>query len=260
MNDDLLAVFASVARRAGDHLRTMQPSATVVLRRDGGDLVLDADRRAQDLIVGELERAMPGVPIVAEESPPTGILPHTYLSVDPLDGTIPYSRGCAEWGVNIGFVVDGVPSHGTIFLPASDQLLTAHVAGSCELNGKAVFGQTPERGEPFVLGCDLHYATDPEFVRRVLPRLIPSLRLTRSLGSTAALTVDLAAGHTDAHLNQRGGGIWDIVTLGVVAASLGYRVTDLRGGPRDWTLPDTSIVVASSDEAQRLLLEAVGTV
>lgn len=237
-------ILATVAREAGDLLLAMQSMPEVVARQASGDLTLAADRQSQELIQARLERVLPGLAIVVEEDGQPEELPATFLTVDPLDGTLPYALGCPDWGVNLGYVEDGWPASGAIYLPATQQLLRADVTTGCSLNGKPILPRQTPRGDRFVLGLDLHYATDPEFVRTVLVPLIPKLRLTRSLGSTAALTVDFATGRTDAHLNLRGGGIWDIVTLGAVVAARGGAIVDLTGQPRNWRDRTTALVAS----------------
>ncbi|MEO0947565.1 MAG: inositol monophosphatase family protein [Cyanobacteria bacterium J06641_5] len=237
-------IFAAVAREAGDRLLAIQKKPEVIARQASGDLTLVADRQSQELIRARLETALPGLAIVVEEDGQPQELPATFLTVDPLDGTLPYALGCPDWGVNLGYVENGRPVSGTIYLPATQQLLQVSAARGCTLNGKPI---TPQQAPPdarFVLGLDLHYATDPEFIRAVLVPLIPKLRLTRSLGSTTALTVDFALGRTDAHLNLRGGGVWDIVTLGAVVAARGGTIVDLAGQPRNWRDRTTALVAS----------------
>ncbi len=251
---EIADILAEIAREAGEALLALQTDTRVVARRTSGDLTLAADERAQELILRRLERALPGLAIVAEEGDDCDrALPPTFLSVDPLDGTIPYSLSCPDWGVNLGYVEAGRPVAGAIYLPATGQLLRVDVARGIYLGDRPV---APKRSpqERFVLGLDLHYATDPAFVRSVLAPLIPQVRLTRSLGSTAALTVDFALGRTDAHLNLRGGGIWDIVTLGAVAAAGNFPVTDLSGRPRDWRDRTTAILTGRSAEVLARIL------
>ena len=255
MQVTLIDILATAAREAGDRLLALQKQAHVVTQQTSGDLTLSADWQSQEFILARLEKAFPGLAIVVEEGNRLEELPATFLTVDPLDGTIPYSLGCLDWGVNLGFVKDGQPAGGVIYLPATAQLLQVNTETGCFLNGKPVRPQQNSPADRFVLGLDLHYATDPEFVRSVLVPLIPRLRLTRSLGSTAALTVDFALGRTDAHLNLRGGGIWDIVTLGAAAAARGCAIVDLEGCPRNWRDRSTALVTGCHPQIIEQILE-----
>lgn len=249
----MLEVFKAAAIEAGEKLLEFQSDTQVVARRETGDLTLQADLQSEAIIKSILTRELPEIPIIAEESDLPEKFPSTFITIDPLDGTIPYSRASLDWGVNIGYVSDGLPKRGVIFLPASGQLLSVDTDNGCYLNGVR---QKPEidPSERFILGLDLHYATDPKLVESVLLPLINTVKLTRSLGSTSTLTVDFAAGRTDAHLNQRGGGIWDIVVLGAVAISQGCSITDFRGEARRWDHNYTEIVVGRNQDIANKIL------
>jgi 3'(2'), 5'-bisphosphate nucleotidase len=250
----MIKSFVKAAHEAGGVLLEMQSQAEVFSKRSSGDLTLTADNKSQELILKVLKSEFPDIPIVAEEDGTPEIFPETFITVDPLDGTIPYSKGYRDWGVNISYIENGQPVSGVIYLPASKQTLEVEQGKGCRLNGKELSPPKPEPGERFILNLDLHYANDPEYVSAVLVPLISKVRLTRSLGSSAALTVDFAAGRSDAHINHQGGGVWDIATLGAVALAMGHHLSDISGAPKSWDSMSTSILTARSDEIAQLIL------
>src|SRR3984885_10881895 len=83
--------------------------------------VTDADEEAEVLILKELARHFPGVPVVAEEAAAAGktVEPcaHFFL-VDPVDGTKEFVKRGGEFTVNIGEIVDGKPVAGVVLAPA----------------------------------------------------------------------------------------------------------------------------------------------
>lgn len=88
----------------------------------GDDPVTAADREANALVIAELSRAFPGVPIVAEESDPASYAgfqrsPRAFF-VDPLDGTREFVQRSGEFGVLIGLAEDGRATAGAIVLPS----------------------------------------------------------------------------------------------------------------------------------------------
>lgn len=254
----MISTFIAAAHDAGAFLLKQQ-SRYRITHQVQHDLTLDVDQQAQQLIIAHLRKYYPNMPIIAEENakqhaeknPLLTTQPKSFISIDPLDGTLPYSKGFPDWGVNIAYIENGQPTLGVIYLPASQQTLEVDICADCKINGQRLPGSSSSiniknngTANSFILGLDLHYATDPEFVKNVLSPLTPHLKLTRSLGSTAAMTVDFAAGRTDAHLNHQGGGIWDIATLGAVASVFDYPVTDLLGQPRNWLAPSTGIITS----------------
>jgi 3'(2'), 5'-bisphosphate nucleotidase len=87
--------------------------------------VTAADREAEAVLEEALQRAAPGVPVIAEEAVAAGRVPavgDTFFLVDPLDGTRAFIKGSPEFTVNIGLIVDRRPVFGIIYAPALGQL------------------------------------------------------------------------------------------------------------------------------------------
>jgi 3'(2'), 5'-bisphosphate nucleotidase len=115
--DDLaeLAALAAAAILA-------RPAAQVAhsLKADNSP-VTAADEAAEVIILDGLQRLLPRVPVVAEESNARGARPSlaaTYLLVDPLDGTKEFLAGRDDYTVNIAIVTEGIPIAGVIAAPA----------------------------------------------------------------------------------------------------------------------------------------------
>ena len=90
-------------------------------RKDDASPVTDADEAAEKIILADLARLAPNVPVIAEEAVAAGKVPrigHQLFLVDPLDGTKEFIRGTGEFTVNIALVADGVPRLGVIYAPA----------------------------------------------------------------------------------------------------------------------------------------------
>ncbi len=95
--------------------------------------VCEADERSEELILKELAKACPGVPVVAEESCAKGIVPEfgaDFLLVDPLDGTREFASRNGEFTVNIAYVRNGEPVLGALYAPAFGRLWVASGTGA----------------------------------------------------------------------------------------------------------------------------------
>src|SRR5947207_14575516 len=103
--------------------------------------VTDADEEAERLILTELAKEFPGVPVVAEEEAAAGRLSKVgsrFFLVDPVDGTKEFVKRGGEFTVNIGEVVDGQPVSGVVFAPAIGRLFVGAAGeGAFELAGAA---------------------------------------------------------------------------------------------------------------------------
>ena len=134
-------ILAEIAAHAGAVvMRHYQAGGAGRLKADQSP-VTDADEEAERLILAELARAFPGVPVVAEEEAAAGRLQTVgsrFFLVDPLDGTKEFLSGNGEFTVNIAEVVDGVAVAGAVYAPAINRMFCADAGGAFE-------GATPIR-------------------------------------------------------------------------------------------------------------------
>ncbi len=90
--------------------------------------VCAADRQGEEVIVAMLEKAFPGVPIVAEEACAAGRVPaigEKFFLVDPLDGTKEFVKRNGEFTVNIGLIENGIPVAGVVLAPVLKRIYVA---------------------------------------------------------------------------------------------------------------------------------------
>jgi myo-inositol-1(or 4)-monophosphatase len=99
--------------------------------------VTAADRAAEQLIRGRIERQYPQHAIVGEEF---GVTEHAGSEfrwfVDPIDGTKSFVRGVPLYGVLIGLEVAGAIAVGAAYFPALDEMLAAAAGEGCWWNGR----------------------------------------------------------------------------------------------------------------------------
>ena len=121
----LLEDCVGAARAAGAEILKLVAAGFEVEVKSDQSPVTVCDRAAERIILAALERAAPGVPVIAEEEVAEGRIPahgQTYFLVDPLDGTKEFVRGGDDYTVNIGLIVAGTPRLGVVYQPALDRL------------------------------------------------------------------------------------------------------------------------------------------
>ncbi len=175
---------ARVAARAADAARAeILPRfrrVDVETKQDGSP-VTEADRSAEQAIRAVLREAYPDHAIVGEEygaeehgdgpSPPTWV-------IDPIDGTIAFSRGIPLFSTLIALRVDDASVLGLIDLPALGERLIGWRGAGCRRNGEPVRvsdRKDPERslishGDPFCFRR-AGYAAGWERMAAALPML-----------------------------------------------------------------------------------------
>ena len=135
---------AEIAREAGRMHRKYFGSSKLAVRQKGIiDISTNADDESGELLVRRIREKYPGAEILMEETSPkdySGFRDAEYLWViDPLDGTVNFSRGNANFAVSIALVCKSKPIVGVAYLPFSDEMyVTNEETGRSYHNGRAM--------------------------------------------------------------------------------------------------------------------------
>ena len=138
---------ADTARRAALAARAVTRAGfrrTQVETKPDGSPVTAADREAERAIRAVLREADPDFAILGEElgeDLPRGASDWREVPawlVDPIDGTISYSRGIPLFTTVVALAVGGEPALGLIDVPMLDELYLAWRGGGCRRNGETV--------------------------------------------------------------------------------------------------------------------------
>ncbi len=144
MKIETLQAAARAAYEASDAARKeIQPrfrSVDVETKADGSP-VTEADRAAETVMRDILRKAFPEFGVMGEEFGSEGPL-DVHWVLDPIDGTIAFSRGIPLYSTLIALVEDGTPVLGLIDLPALDERIVGWHGGGCRLNNQPVHVST----------------------------------------------------------------------------------------------------------------------
>jgi myo-inositol-1(or 4)-monophosphatase len=191
------------------------------------DLVSDADREAEELIVGLLREERPDDALLAEEgAAAAGVSGRRWL-VDPLDGTTNYLYGQPQWCVSIALEGEVAVIHD----PMRGETFRAVRDGGCELNGLAVRVREHDRLDTALIATGFAY--DPELraaQASLLRRVLPRVRDVRRAGSAALDLAWLAAGRLDGYY-ERGLRPWDWAAGRLLVREAGGELAEMRGEP-----------------------------
>ena len=124
-----------IAQHAGSLLRHYFERRVRFELKGDFDLVTEADRASEKLVVEQLKSRFPGHAIVAEEGSgyETGSEYRWY--VDPLDGTTNFAHGYPVWNVTLALEKAGELILGVIFDPNRNELFTCEKGSGAYLNG-----------------------------------------------------------------------------------------------------------------------------
>ena len=121
-----LDIATEAALAAGAELQHYWCNLKDIQEKRPGDLVTEADRAAEKVVLEVLKRHVPDHAILAEESGMRGEWTDEFLwAIDPLDGTTNYAHQYPCFAVSIGLLINGVPSVGVVYNPIHNELYRA---------------------------------------------------------------------------------------------------------------------------------------
>jgi myo-inositol-1(or 4)-monophosphatase len=108
-----------------------------VSRKGPADFVTAADKRSEEIIFGELQKARPDFSFMMEESGKVkGNDPEHVWIIDPLDGTHNFMHGVPHWCISIALEQKGQVVAGLVYDCAKDEMFTAEKGGGAFLRNR----------------------------------------------------------------------------------------------------------------------------
>ncbi|HVX19199.1 MAG TPA: inositol monophosphatase family protein [Acidimicrobiales bacterium] len=133
---ELLDFAVALTRKAGElTLGYFRSSDLVVDRKGDGTPVTEADRGAERLIRSELEARFPDDGILGEEEAERPGATGRKWTLDPIDGTKPFTHGVPLYCNLLAFDDEHGPAIGVINMPALGETVYAGRGLGCFLNG-----------------------------------------------------------------------------------------------------------------------------
>ncbi len=234
MNPYLEAAIATV-REAGALLLADFHRPKQVSYKGDVDLVTEADKRSEAVIVARLSRQFPGHAIVAEEGGGHESDSRFRWYVDPLDGTTNFAHSFPWFAVSIA-LAEGEPGNeellaGVVFNPANGELFTAARGEGAQLNGQPIRVSSVERIAVSLLGTGF-----PTHKRQQNPNIHYYWQFTlashgvRRVGAAALDLCSVACGRLDGFW-EFGLKPWDTAAGTLIVREAGGVVTDWAGTP-----------------------------
>ena len=223
-----------------------------VSRKGPADFVSASDRRAEEIIRAELERARPGYGFLMEEAGESrGADPQHRWIVDPLDGTTNFLHGIPLFTISIALERQGRLHAGLVYNPVSEELFTAERGAGAFLNDRRIRVAARERLTEAVVATGI-----PHFGRgdpgRFLKELSAIMGTVAGIRRTGAASLDLAwvaAGRFDGFW-EHGLSAWDVAAGTLLIREAGGFVSEPRGGDR---MMESGSIVAGNEAIHRHL-------
>lgn len=195
------------------------------------DLVTEADRASERLIVERLRAEYPGHAIVGEEGSRVNSGAEFVWYVDPLDGTTNFAHGFPVFNVSLGLQRAGQMIAGVIVDPTRDEVFTAERGGGAFLNGRRMHVSKIGKLEDALLATGFPSRKRHQNVNvHFFYQLSMISHGVRRPGAAALDLAYVACGRTDLFwefaLNP-----WDVAAGILLVEEAGGKVSDMHGAP-----------------------------
>jgi myo-inositol-1(or 4)-monophosphatase len=209
------------------------------------------------MILDILRSEFPDDTVVAEEG--GGALKNSNRRwlVDPLDGTTNFTHGYPFFAVSIGLEVDGKMQVGVVFNPVSGELFSAVAGNGAFLNDQSIQVSKIENVSESLLstGFPSDTATAKHNNIEVFEQITNLSHGVRRDGSAALDLCFVACGRSEGFWEMKLSP-WDVAAGSLIVSEAGGKVSNLVGGPLDFS---TGHILATNgnihDQIMNLLKE-----
>ena len=220
-----------VLRKVGLFLKRHLRAHKRINQQTAHDIKLELDERSQRMIERALCKAYPEIPILGEEGIVGDPMAEWRWVVDPIDGTVNFSRGLPHACISIalqsrhentnGHWDDYRTEVGVVYDPFLDEMWTANRRSKAKLNGRAIQVSETDKLESSIVS--IGFAKSRTTLKKNLPlftRLYQRVLKVRLMGSAALAMTWTAAGRLDAY-RENGINLWDVAAGGLILERAG---------------------------------------
>ena len=202
------------------------------------DLVTEADRASERLVIERLTKHYPSHAIVAEEGGGHESTSGFRWYVDPLDGTANFAHSFPCFNVTLALEHDGDLIAGVIFDPINEELFTAEKGAGAFLNGSRIHVSKVPKLESALVATGFpsrkrHQSINIHFYHQ----LGMATHGVRRCGSAAIDLAFVACGRLDAFW-EFGLNPWDMAAGRLLVAEAGGKFSGMHGEPHQLRGPD----------------------
>ncbi|MDB5102653.1 MAG: inositol monophosphatase [Fibrobacteres bacterium] len=233
---EYLGAAIRAAEEAGSIAKSMQNGLRDIRFKGEKDVVTEADFACDAAIRKALISAYPSHNIITEEEAAVERGSDFTWYVDPIDGTVNYSRGFPLWGVSIGLRRGAAMIAGCIWLPALEEMFTTTLGAGAYLNGKRIqVSQVAEMHAGIISHGDFNVGNTAEQRQdlnvknlQLRGRTAAALQRVKCLGSAVVEGSFVAAGRMEAYcmLAMKP---WDVAVGSLLVTEAGGKVSHLDG-------------------------------
>lgn len=219
-----------IAREAGALLLHYLEKRPAIEVKGEQDLVTEADRASETLIVQRLRQYFPSHSVLAEEGSGENRQSEYCWYVDPLDGTTNFAHSYPAFCVSIGLEYRDELIAGVVFDPTRNELFSAEKGAGAYCNNRRIrVSKTTELRESLLATGFPSRKRHEDVNVYFFHQLGVKAHGIRRSGSAAIDLADVASGRLDGFW-EFGLNPWDIAAGLVLVTEAGGAYSEMRGG------------------------------
>lgn len=222
---------AEIAREAGEILNRFAQRGVAFELKGEHDLVTEADRTSEKLIIERLRTHFPSHGIVAEEGGGHKGTSDLCWYVDPLDGTTNFAHSFPVYNVTLALAKGDEVIAGVVYDPTRNEMFAAERGAGAFLNQRKMQVTRCEKLEEALVSTGFPSRRRHENIN--IHFYYQLAMITHGVRRAGAAAIDLAYvacgrldGYWEFHLNP-----WDMAAGSLLVTEAGGRTSDMRGRP-----------------------------
>ncbi|GAB5465992.1 MAG: inositol monophosphatase family protein [Candidatus Kapaibacteriales bacterium] len=228
-------LIVEAAKEAGKLQVSGFNSTMSIIDKDGtNNIVTEYDFKVEKSIIDRIKKSFPNHSIIAEESGKSLKSDDNLWIIDPIDGTVNFSKGIPVFCVSLAYMKMGEIILGCIFNPITNELFFAEKGEGAFLNGKEIKVSDKEVFSNSLLATGFPYKSEDGYqkilssLNTIIAKGIP----IRRMGSAAIDLAYTACGRFDGFW-ENGLNPWDVAAGILLVEEAGGKVLNNKLMPFD---------------------------
>jgi len=238
-----------LAKLAGNEVKRILHEESVNIKNKGlNDVVTIADVKSEEIIVDKISKLFPDDTIIAEENVKHKEWNNEYSwAIDPLDGTMNYSRKMPYYCISIWYLKNNKPEGWAIYIPELDEIYYCEKwKGSYCNNNKLEVSKVLTLDKSLTtIGFNNRYPEKRSFFNKVHDDCMNKMLNVEKIFSTAISLCYVAAGKLEAHFELYCF-LRDICVWALLIEEAWGKCSSVNNKHIDYTKIDKQIIVATN--------------
>ena len=244
MEEDLKRIALKAVKEGGAILMKYLGKIKSIDYKGEINLVTEADRRSEEVILNIIKDNYPDHRILAEETGESGNSSPFKWIIDPLDGTTNYAHGYPCFCVSLAVEHEEEVIYGAVYDPVKDELFTAEKGKGAFLNGKEIKTSSTKQLDQSLLCTGFPYDVRDDMDSNMINfrTFLMKAQAVRRDGSAALDLCYTAAGRFDGFWEQKLFP-WDVAAGGLLVTEAGGKLSNFKG--ENFSIYDNEIVASN---------------